>query len=114
MAATLDTTTAACCASAGTCPAEMAPAPVENSLAGFFGSLFDTSSYPARWNCGEWTPLEGWLHIGSDVGIFLAYLAIPSALVYCLWKRRDVPFYKILLLFAALSCRAAPPTCSKP
>lgn len=79
---------------------------VENSLSGFFSNLFDTSSYPARWNCGEWTPLEGWLHIGSDVLIFLAYLAIPLSILYCLWKRRDVPFNSVLILFSAfiLSC----------
>jgi len=58
--------------------------PVENSLSGFFGNLLDTSSYPPRWECGAWTPLEGWLHIVSDVGIFLAYFAIPIALIYCL------------------------------
>ncbi|MEO0530510.1 MAG: ATP-binding protein, partial [Planctomycetota bacterium] len=99
MAGPADTTTAACCDAAGTCAID--PPPVENSLAGFFGSLFDTSSYPARWNCGEWTPLEGWLHIVSDIGIFLAYVAIPLALVYGMVKRRDVPFHSILVLFAA-------------
>ena len=39
---------------------------VENSLSGFFTNLWDTSSYPPRWNCGSWTSLEGWLHIVSD------------------------------------------------
>ena len=75
--------------------------PVENSLSGFFGHLFDTSTYPQRWNCGSWTPLEGWLHIASDVGIFLAYFAIPVALVYFVWKRKDIPFNGIFFLFAA-------------
>ncbi|QDT64370.1 Sensory/regulatory protein RpfC [Calycomorphotria hydatis] len=76
-------------------------APVENSLAGFTWNLFDTSSYPARWNCGAWTPLEGWLHIISDIGIFVAYFAIPLALIYFVGRRKDVPFYGIFFLFAA-------------
>ena len=86
-----------CCLQAASIEKE----PVENSLSGFFGNLFDTSSYPARWNCGEWTPLEGWLHIVSDVGIFLAYFAIPAALIYFLLKRKDTPFNGLLFLFAA-------------
>lgn len=73
----------------------------ENSLSGFFTHLFDTSSYPARWNCGSWTSMEGWLHVVSDIGIFVAYFAIPLALVYFIRKRKDVPFYGIFILFAA-------------
>ena len=84
------------------CPATLSTAaPVENSFAGFFGHLFDTSSYPPRWQCGEWTDVEGWLHIVSDFGIFAAYFAIPCALAYFAWKRRDFPINSIVLLFAA-------------
>ena len=72
-----------------------------SSVAGFVQHLFDVSSYPPRWNCGEWTSLEGWLHIASDVGIFLAYFAIPAALVYFAIRRRDIPFNGLVLLFAA-------------
>lgn len=101
--------TAPCCGvgeSCGVASGEAERASVENSLAGFFSHLTDTSSYPARWDCGEWTPIEGWLHIISDTGIFLAYLAIPLTIVFYLWKRRDVPMNGTLLLFAAfiLSC----------
>jgi len=85
-----------CCAHA----VSAAAAPVDNSLAGFFSHLFDTSSYPARWNCGTWTPLEGWLHIAADVGIFLAYLAIPCALIYFAMRRKDVPFNGLVMLFS--------------
>jgi signal transduction histidine kinase/CheY-like chemotaxis protein len=94
---------ASCCQSGG---CTLPKTDVENSFAGFFNNLFDTSSYPARWNCGSWTPVEGWLHIGSDIAIFLAYFAIPVTLVYFVWKRKDVPFYGIFFLFAAfiLSC----------
>ena len=29
----------------------------------FLTPLFDTTGFPARWNCGNWTPGHGWLHI---------------------------------------------------
>lgn len=67
----------------------------------FFRKLFDTADFPPRWLCGNWTPLVGWLHIISDVLIFLAYFAIPLSLVVILWRRRDVPFPWIMRLFVA-------------
>ena len=53
--------------------------------------LFSTAGFPARWVCGRWTPLHGWLHIAADMAVFSAYAAIPVALVYFVRKRRDVP-----------------------
>ncbi len=50
----------------------------------FFGKLFDASDFPARWHCGTWSSGHGWLHIGSDFAIFLAYIAIPVSLSYAL------------------------------
>lgn len=72
----------------------------------FFSKLFDTSDYPARWFCGTWSSDVGWLHIVSDVAIFLAYMAIPIVLLYFLLRRPDVPFPHIIWLFAAfiLAC----------
>jgi PAS domain S-box-containing protein len=68
--------------------------------------LFSTAGFPARWVCGRWTPLHGWLHIAADMAVFSAYAAIPVALVYFVRKRRDVPFLPIFWLFAAfiLAC----------
>jgi PAS domain S-box-containing protein len=68
--------------------------------------LFDTSSFPARWYCGDWTPLHGWLHILSDLGVWSAYVAIPLVLGYFLVRRTDLPFRLVFLLFGAfiLSC----------
>lgn len=66
--------------------------------------LFDTESFPPRWTCGTgWRqePFWGWLHIGSDVAVWAAYMAIPLVLVYFLRKRPDLPFPKILWLFVA-------------
>lgn len=63
-------------------------------------TLFDTSSFPARWHCGAWTTAHGSLHIASDLAIWGAYMAIPATITYFLLKRRDVPFLPIFWLFA--------------
>lgn len=63
--------------------------------------LFDTSDFPARWHCGNWTDLHGWVHIVSDLLTFGAYTSIPLVLAYFVRKRRDVPFPRIFYLFCA-------------
>lgn len=72
----------------------------------FFNRLFDTSDFPARWQCGRWSSGHGWLHILSDLGIWSAYVAIPLVLCFFLLQRSDLPFRKIFLLFGAfiLAC----------
>src|SRR3954463_15123646 len=67
----------------------------------FLTHLFDTTGFPARWNCGTWTAGHGWLHVLSDLGVWSAYVAIPSVLGYFVLRRRDVPFRPIFLLFGA-------------
>lgn len=67
----------------------------------FIQHLFDTSDFPARWNCGQWSEGHGWLHILSDVAIFGAYTAIPCVLAFFILRRKDVPFPRILWLFVA-------------
>lgn len=67
----------------------------------FLSKLFDTSDFPARWYCGDWTAGHGWLHILSDLGIWSAYFAIPCVLVFFVWRRKDLPFRLIFLLFGA-------------
>lgn len=69
--------------------------------------LFDTSDFPARWHCGNWTTLHGTTHIVADAAIAGAYAMIPLALVSYWWvKRREVAFPRLFWLFAAfiLSC----------
>src|SRR5262245_50160657 len=66
--------------------------------------LLDTKSFPPRWQCGSgWQsePFWGWLHIGSDLAVWGAYMAIPLVLIYFLRKRPDLPFPTILWLFVA-------------
>ena len=72
----------------------------------FLSRLFDTSGFPPRWHCGNWTPGHGWLHILSDLGVWSAYVAIPCVLGYFVLRRRDIPFRTIFLLFGAfiLAC----------
>lgn len=76
-------------------------------FAEFFSSLLNTSQFPARWYCGEWSEFHGWLYIGSDVAIWLAYFMIPLVLFYFLIKKREsLPFKGIFTLFIAfiLAC----------
>jgi PAS domain S-box-containing protein len=75
----------------------------------FLSRLFDPTGFPARWECGPaWRqdPWLGWLHIGSDLGVWGAYVAIPLVLGYFIVRRKDLPFRTIFLLFGAfiLAC----------
>ena len=72
----------------------------------FLAHLFDTSGFPPRWACGNWSAGHGWLHILSDLGIWSAYVAIPCVLGYFVLRRRDIPFRRVFLLFGAfiLAC----------
>lgn len=73
----------------------------------FIQQLLDTEGFPARWHCGIWSDLHGWVHVISDVAIFGAYLAIPAAIAYFVIKKRDtILFSPVAWLFIAfiLSC----------
>ncbi|MBN9121159.1 MAG: PAS domain-containing protein, partial [Planctomycetes bacterium] len=62
--------------------------------------LFDTAGFPPRKDCGTaWTPQLIWLHVTSDLFIWLAYLSIPLVLLY-FTKRRDLPYPRLFVLFA--------------
>ena len=52
----------------------------------FFGGLFATDLWPARWNCGVWSDFHGWLYIGSDIAIWAAYFLIPFVFLLGLKK----------------------------
>lgn len=67
----------------------------------FLLNLFNTNGFPARWDCGTWTPAHGWLHVVSDLAIFGAYAAIPFVLAWFILRRKDVPFLPIFWLFVA-------------
>lgn len=66
-------------------------------MAGFF----DYSGFPARWHCGDWPPLLGWLTIVSDAVIFAAYTAIPITIFLYVRRRKEVLFPQLFWLFCA-------------
>ncbi|MGK7389669.1 MAG: ATP-binding protein [Candidatus Cyclobacteriaceae bacterium M2_1C_046] len=81
---------------------ELAEASITVQVQEFFTSLFDTSLWPARWYCGEWSEFHGWFYILSDVGIWAAYFAIPIVLAMFYYRKRSagLPFPGIFLLFS--------------
>ncbi len=66
---------------------------------GFFANLFSTDFVP-RLQCVGDRPEVVWLHVASDAAIALSYYSIPLALGYFLFKRRDLVFSWIFVLFA--------------
>jgi signal transduction histidine kinase len=63
--------------------------------------LLSPEGFPPRWTCGQWSPALGWTHIISDLAIWAAYFTIPAVILYYMAKKRDVPFPRVLWLFAA-------------
>jgi PAS domain S-box-containing protein len=61
---------------------------------------FDHSDFVRRSQCGNWTDELRWLHTGSDLFIWLAYISIPLVLLYFVRRRRDLPFSRLFVLFA--------------
>lgn len=72
---------------------------------GELSKLFDTSDFPARWHCGNWTTAHGWTHIISDSLIFAAYLTIPLLILLIAWRKGraqvPVPFRRLAGYFVA-------------
>lgn len=67
----------------------------------FLTNFFLTKQFIPHGHCYLWKPGLVGLHIISDSLIALAYYSIPVMLVYFLYKRRDVPFPEIFLMFGA-------------
>lgn len=74
----------------------------------FFFNLFDTSDWPPRWHCGNWSGFHGWLYIISDLLIWAAYFAIPIIIIRYITYRKHQRFIKLYFLFAGfiLACGA--------
>lgn len=72
-----------------------------NEVVDFFRNMFDTSDWPPRWYCGNWTDFHGWLYISSDLMIWGAYMAIPLFLVRYILIKRGVPLMSVFWLFGA-------------
>ncbi|MBN3959325.1 ATP-binding protein [Nostoc sp. NMS8] len=67
----------------------------------FFNNYFQTNDFIPHGHCYLWQTGLVWLHIISDAAIALAYYSIPFLLIYFIYKRRDVPFNGVFLLFGA-------------
>lgn len=72
-----------------------------NEVVDFFIRLFQTNSWPARWNCGTWSDFHGWLYIASDLIIWLAYFMIPVIIIWFIQKKPEMPFLPVFWLFGA-------------
>ncbi len=68
-------------------------------------NLFDTNGFPPRWECGsgwEDAPWVGWLHILSDLVIFMAYFAVPIVVMYFVRQKDDLKFPPIFYAFLGM------------
>jgi PAS domain S-box-containing protein len=74
----------------------------------FFKNLLDSSDWPPRWHCGNWTEMHGWLYIVSDLLVWSAYFAIPTVILRYITRKHDPQFLRLYFLFAAfiLACGA--------
>lgn len=95
-----------CCSAEGCEKSQEAKVFKAEGLSTFSAKLFDTADFPARWYCGTWSSDVGWLHIASDLGIFTAYFTIPGVLLFFMLRKKDLPFPKVIWLFATfiLAC----------
>jgi PAS domain S-box-containing protein len=64
----------------------------------FFRNLF-ASDFMPHGVCFLWNPGVLWLHAISDTIIAVSYYLIPLALVYFVWRRKDLPFNWIFVMF---------------
>lgn len=62
--------------------------------------LINTDFMPHGY-CFLWFPEILWLHVFSDGLITLAYFMIPTALALFVWRRRELPFPWMFLMFAS-------------
>ena len=67
----------------------------------FLLKILDASDWPPRWVCGKWSEFHGWLYIGSDVVIWLAYFIIPVILLWYIQRRPNIAFLPVFWLFCA-------------
>jgi PAS domain S-box-containing protein len=71
----------------------------KGSMQDFFSRLFSADFMP-HGHCYFWDPPVVWLNVGSDALITAAYYSIPVTLARFIYKRRDIPFSWIFIMFA--------------
>jgi PAS domain S-box-containing protein len=69
-------------------------------------SLFNTGQLLPHGFCINWSPALLWLYVVSDALIVIAYYSIPITIAYFVFRRKDLQFRWIFLLFGAfiLAC----------
>lgn len=72
----------------------------------FFNRLYESTDFMPHGECLVWDASLLWEHAGSDVATGIAYYLIGAVLFFFIFKRRDIPFFWMFLLFGAffLSC----------
>ncbi|MEZ6235731.1 MAG: ATP-binding protein [Phycisphaerales bacterium] len=104
-------TPAELCGPDGVCPPGVAAATAPVGVGDGRGGIplvswaLDTTGFPARWNCGDWSATLGWMHIASDVTIWAAYMAIPVVLGFFVIKgKTPLPLVSWLFVAFIASC----------
>ena len=69
-------------------------------------SLLNTTSLLPHGFCIKWSPSLLWSYVIADSFIALAYYSIPVTLAFFVWRRKDLEFRWIFILFSAfiLAC----------
>lgn len=67
----------------------------------FLRTFLSETGFIPHGHCYLWKPGLVWLNILSDSAIALAYYFIPIVLIYLVFKRKDLPFDWVFLLFGA-------------
>lgn len=63
--------------------------------------FLSTEGFQPHGMCLMWRPDVFWMHVVSDAVIVLSYVSIPAALIYIAYKRPDLIFRRVILLFGA-------------
>lgn len=67
----------------------------------FIKNIISPNQFMPHGQCYLWQSELVWLNVVGDLLIAIAYYSIPIMLVYFIYKRRDVPFSRVFLLFGA-------------
>lgn len=67
----------------------------------FLQNILSSTGFEPHGHCYLWLPEILWLHVLSDWFIALAYYSIPSALIYFAYKRRDIAYRWMFVMFGA-------------
>ncbi len=70
-------------------------------LQDLFSFFFDPQGFMPHGFCFRWDPLILWITVASDLLIVAAYMSIPAALGYFVYKRKDLQNRWLTLLFSA-------------